>query len=58
MEEAKPIVAAFALVLPEVAAWSRQALGDPEEYSRRDKLLVELEAIAHAVTKRETGSSL
>lgn len=37
---------AFRVLLLEVARWRPQALEDPEEYARRDRILLQLEQVA------------
>lgn len=40
------LIRAFELVLRQVAVWRHSAMDDPEEFERRDLILLQLEAIA------------
>lgn len=51
-----PLLATFAVLLQELANWRREAIGDPNEYAERDKLLLQLQRTAEDVAYRTTGS--
>lgn len=56
--DADTVADAFRIVLQQVANWRREALREPGEYDRRDRLLRELEQIGLDVRVRLTGSVL
>ena len=51
-----PLLAAYRLVLQDVAKWRHEALNDPKEFDERDRFLLRLEGIARESAHRLTGS--
>lgn len=50
------LMAAYGLVLHDLANWRHEALADAREYGERDRLLLKVQQIAEETCHRLTGS--